>query len=252
MKKYKGLNKVLYGIVISTLCMIFTVKASSTVRVDLASYLGQTEVSMQQSLKANGINQEIEYQLNDQDQVISITVENKVYTIDGISVGDTIDKIYRKYEFQVIREIDSGIWVGVGKQTHFGVIPQYRQFLIDEKNKIQAMTIGYTMPFMQELLPTSNQEAHKQLQGIWKSENGRILSFCDTQFQDTQLNHLWDKQEYTVIRPNELMITRWKPSHREKIRIKFSLYKNTLSVFAINEWGEPIKESLEIFSRQND
>lgn len=213
---------------------------------DAKNYVGNIYEELPKELEQSGI----EVTLGKDDEIAQLLISRKDYVVDHIKVGDEIEKIYKVYPAEWVNTRDHTIQVSYGKESHYGITTDYITYVTGEKNKIQSIIIGKTASFIDEPLPSSNQEAKKLLEGKWQSEQNRIVEFSEEEMKDSYMDELWEKQTYTVLTPNKILICREKKNQTEKLKLNFWLVDSKLYLFAINDKGMPIQESIEVFSKQ--
>lgn len=214
-------------------------------KIDVKKYIGQAYEELPKELDQKGI--EIKYGENK--EILALLINHKNYYVDTINVGDDINKVYDIYPKEWIHKGQHTIKVSYGQESHYGVATDYIIYVLGKNEKIQSIVIGKVASFIEAPLPHSNEEAKKLLQGKWKSGAGKIIEFKEDSFSDNYMDLLWDKQIYTVITPNQLLISRQKEDQIEKLSLYFWLEEDRLYLFTINKNGIPIEESIEMFSK---
>ncbi|MDU6856044.1 MAG: hypothetical protein ACLSH8_13140 [Zhenhengia sp.] len=215
-------------------------------KIDIQAYIGKSyEEELPKELEQKGI--EVKY--GDNNEVLALLINRKNYEVDSIEVGDSVDKIEEIYPKEWINKGKHTVKISYGRESHYGVATDFIIYVIGNNNKIQSIIIGKTAEFIDSPLPDSNKQAKELLQGKWRSQDERVLSFEEDLFNDTYMDVLWDQQTYKVIAPNRLMLSRQKEEQSEKLTLNFWLDESKLYLFTINEKGMPIEESIEVFSK---
>lgn len=210
--------------------------------------IAEIEIEKQNELERKGI----KVISNDKSLIQEIQILNQEYALNSIQIGDTKEKIYQVYLKDEIHEYENHIYIEKGQETHYGVVTEYIKYIIGTDGVIQETRKGYTTPFTNVPLPESNQAAKLLLEGEWVSDQGRILDFQEDTVEDSYLDALWNKQKYIILSPNEMMIIREKEEVVEKVKIKFWLDSDKLYIFAIDEDGIPIEQSIEMFMKERN
>ena len=212
---------------------------------NLQDYIGKSyEGGLPKELQQKGI--EIKYGNNN--EIIALRINCRDYEVNSIEVGDSIEKIEEIYPKSWVNKEGDTIKISYGRDSHYGIATDIIIYEMSS-NKVKNIILGKTADFIDVPLPHSNQQAKELLQGKWQSQDERILSFEGNCFEDNYMDRLWDEQSYQVIAPNKLLVSRNKENQYEKLTLNFWLDESTLYLFTANDKGEPIEESIEVFSR---
>lgn len=231
---------------VSLLMTVNTGALESTRQLDSRemTFIGRSYAEVKKDLKAiKGVNI-----IHQGGIVRDLFIKTDELSVDGIRVGDSIEKVKRIYPKEWVHEYDTGLIVLKGATSHYNVVTHYIAYL-KQGNTICEIQLGNTAAFTRVPLPISNSEAHEKLEGKWISDTGRILKFDKQALEDNLMDALYDNQSYRVIAPNELTIYSYMDNIICKSNIKFWIDRDTLYLFKANNLGIPIKETIECFTK---
>lgn len=243
-------HRIIYVSITIVLLALMVVGMAPKEKKDIRQYLGkaETEISfdVEQVMKRKGI----QLVTDENNEIMEIQLLHRDYQVNGICVGDSIEKIYDIYPEDWIVKDANHIWIGMGDINHFGIVTEYIIFVLNDSDIIQEIRLGYTTEFTKVDLPESNKVADDLLQGTWLSKENRELVFNEGILSDNILDAIWDKQFYTVVEPNKMIIKRIKSSQSESVMMNFWVCEDTIYLFAVNDRGIPIEKSIETFIKQ--
>lgn len=213
---------------------------------DLLNYIGKPYTQVQNELKDI-----VDLQMiKTEDRVSDFFITNPNIAINGIAIGDSEEKIKRIYPKEWVSEQANRIVVLQGSASHYGIATKYIAY-ITQQNKVTEIQVGYTADFMQSPLLESNQLAYKSLQGKWRSELGRVITFKDKVMQDEIMQAVCDHQEYILLSPNEMRIYTYTKNNVSTNDLRFWIVEDNLYLFKVNPMGIPIKETVEKFVKDS-
>lgn len=210
------------------------------------TWLGEPFQSVEEASKRLMQKNEVRALQNQEGIVTDIFIKGRNIAVDSIKVGDPIEKVLKVYPEEWIEVYPNYVLILKGKEKLFGVASEYIVYGVQE-HKVQEIQMGYTTYFRNITLPQSNEEAERLLQGEWISEHNIHMKFDNGHLENNLLRDLYDYQQYKVISPNKLLISRLKDGKVEKVYLRFFIGKDTLYLFDINELGIPIRETVEQF-----
>ncbi|MGL4737498.1 MAG: hypothetical protein ACRCW2_08630 [Cellulosilyticaceae bacterium] len=243
MQKKKWICGVLIAIVVQAYIILGTDQLSESRPKD---WLGESFKHVEEASKKLLSKKEIKVIQNQEGIVTDVFLRGTNIAIDSIRVGDPMEKILKVYPSDWVETYPNYVLILKGKEKLFGVASDYIIYRI-KNNKVEEIQIGYTTYFENVMLPKSNEEAELLLQGEWLSEHNTHMKFDNGHLENNLLKDLYDYQQYKVISPNKLLISRSKDGKVEKIYLRFFVGNETLYLFDVNELGIPIRETVEEF-----
>ncbi|MEG1829963.1 MAG: hypothetical protein RR309_11195 [Cellulosilyticaceae bacterium] len=220
-------------------------------KVDIKSYIGTLYNKLPEEIKALEDNKKIDMIYKEQGVITDIHIKDSKIVVDSIKIGDTLTSIAPIYPEAWMTNVEDGVIILLGKDSHYGIVTNYIAYLSEDDKTISEIRMGYTAEFTSALLPESNEEAKELLQGIWQSEKDKKIVYKKGKLSDSVFDKIYDRQEYKVIAPNEMIIYRSIKDSSEKVRLKFWVTQHELYTFAVDKLGVPIKESIEKFNKIN-
>lgn len=220
-------------------------------KTDICSCIGLLYDKVPEDIKKLESDKKIDILYTKDGIITDINVKDSKIIVDSMQIGSLLSSIKDVYPESWINTFDNKVVVLLGKESHYGVVTNYITYLSNDGQTISEISLGYTRGFVNKLLPPSNKEAGELLQGTWKSEKNKNIRFKQGRVSDDIFDKLYDRQEYRIISPNEMIIYRGTDNNSEKVRLRFWVTEDMLYTFVIDELGIPIEASIEKFNKVN-